>query len=67
MAKKHTNDGPTFRPGTMKVTRGPAPSPERQRIAEQDLARECEKSKRLAKLPDAARIAFMVKLASKKK
>lgn len=65
MSKKHHNDGPTFRPGTMKATRGPAPSLEKQKTAQAKLEQDCERTRQLNKLPYAERIAFMVKLASK--
>jgi hypothetical protein len=67
MSKSHHNDGPTFRPGTMKVPRRPAPSLERQRVALDQIADECAVTREFNELPEADRISTLVGLALARK
>lgn len=50
MSKSHHNDGPTFRPGTMKAPRKTSPDPVRQQVALEDAARGWEHSRQFDKL-----------------
>jgi hypothetical protein len=50
MSKAHHNAGPTFRPGTMKVPRGPAPCPIRQQVELDDMARQAAHERQFDKL-----------------
>ena len=43
MSKAHHNDGPTFRPGTMKMPRLPARSPAREQAEQEQAARDAAK------------------------